>query len=66
MIRICKTYIEYSEHIYIEHRNPETRKTLTTFSLPLSLKVLRHKERDTQSFYSGFLICPPLRLVRCL
>ena len=39
-----------------------TRKTLTTqvrnFLLPLSLKVLRHKERDTHSFYSGFSICP--------
>ena len=29
------------------------------FLLPLSLKVLRHKERDTHSFYSGFSICPP-------
>ena len=26
--------------------------------LPLSLKVLWHKERDTHSFYSGFSICP--------
>ena len=29
------------------------------FLLPLSLKVLQHKERDTHSFYSGFFICPP-------
>ena len=29
------------------------------FLLPLSLKVLQHKERDTHSFYSGFSICPP-------
>ena len=29
------------------------------FLLPLSLKVLRHKERGAQSFYSGFFICPP-------
>ena len=29
------------------------------FLLPLSLKVLRHKERDTHSFYSGFFICTP-------
>ena len=29
------------------------------FLLPLSLKVLRHKEWDTHSFYSGFSICPP-------
>ena len=28
--------------------------------LPLSLKVLRHKERDTHSFYSGFFICSPI------
>ena len=56
--------------IYIEHGNLETRKTLTTsqfrcetFLLPLSLKVLRHKERDTHSFYSGFSICPPSRAV---
>ena len=58
-------------HIYnIEHRNLETRKTLTTFFgqvrnflLPFILKVLRHKERDTHSFYSGFFICTP-HLVR--
>ena len=30
------------------------------FLLPLSLKVLWHKERDTHSFDSGFSICPPL------
>ena len=52
--------------IKIEYRNPEIRKTLDDFSvqvrnflLSLSLKVLRHKERETQSFYSGFFICPP-------
>ena len=51
--------------IKIEHRNLEIRKTRNDFSvqvrnflLPLSLKVLRHKERDTHSFYSGFFICP--------
>ena len=50
----------------IEQRNPETRNTrndflvqVRNFLLPLSLKVLRHKERDTHSFYSGFPICPP-------
>ena len=32
------------------------------FLLPLSLKVLRHKERYTHSFYSGFSICPPTRV----
>ena len=54
-------------YIYIEHRNLEIRKTRNDFSvqvrnflLPLSLKVLRHKERDTHSFYPGFFICPLL------
>ena len=50
------------------HRTLESRNTKNTydflvqvrnFLLPLSLKVLRHKERDTHSFYSGFSICPP-------
>ena len=52
----------------IEHRNLEIRKTRYDFSvqvrnflLPLSLKFLRHKERDTHSFYPGFFICPPPR-----
>ena len=51
--------------IKIEHRNLEIWKTRNDFSvqvrnflLPLSLKVLRHKERDTHSFYSGFFIPP--------
>ena len=53
--------------IKIKHRNLEIRKTRNDFSvyvrnflLPLSLKVLRHKERDTHSFYSGFFIGPHL------
>ena len=50
------------------HRTLESRNTKNTyvflvqvrnFLLPLSLKVLRHKERDTHSFYSSFFICPP-------
>ena len=52
-------------YIKIEHRNLETRKTRNDFSvqvrnllLPLSLKVLRHKGREAQSFYSGFFIYP--------
>ena len=57
----------YNVHIYnIEHRNLETPKILDdflvqvrNFLLHLSLKVLRHKEREAQSFYSGFFICPP-------
>ena len=51
-----------------EHRNLEIRKIrndffvqVRNFLLPLSLKVLRHKEREAQSFYSGFFICPPSR-----
>ena len=55
-------------YIYIEHRNLETRKTLDDFFvqvrnylLPLSLKVLRHKEREAQSFYYGFFIYTPPR-----
>ena len=50
------------------HRTQESRNTKNTydflvqvrnFLLPLSLKVLRHKERDTHSFYSDFSIWPP-------
>ena len=54
-------------YIYIEHRNLKNTKNIYDFLvqvriilLPLSLKVLRHKERDTHSFYSGFFICPPI------
>ena len=57
---ISETYIK------TEHRNLERRKIRNDFSvqvrnvlLPLRLKVLRHKEREAQSFYSGFFICPP-------
>ena len=57
-------------YIYnIEHRNLETRKTRNDFSvqvrnflLPLSSKVRRHKEREAQSFSSGFFICTPSRV----
>ena len=51
--------------IKIEHRNLEIRKTrndffvqVQNFLLPLSLKVLRHKEGEAQSFYPGFFISP--------
>ena len=64
MWNVHRMFITYI-HI-IEHRNPETRKTrndflvqVRNFLLPLSLKVLRHKERYAHSFYSGFSICPP-------
>ena len=56
-------------HIYIYiYRTLESQNTKNTydfslqvrnFLLPLSLKVHRHKEREAQSFYSGFFICPP-------
>ena len=56
-----------------EHRNLEIQKTLNdffvqvrNFLLPLSLKVLRHKEREAQSFYSGLFHLPPPHLVRHL
>ena len=49
-----------------EHRNLEIHKTrndffvqVRNFLLPLRLRVLRHKERKVQSFYSGFFICTP-------
>ena len=59
-------------YIYnIEHRKSRNTKNTYDFLvqvrnfffyllLPLSLKVLRHKERDTHSFYSDFFICPHL------
>ena len=51
----------------IQHRNLEIRKTRNDFSvqvlLPLSLKVLRHKERDTISLSWLFhLTHPPSRV----
>ena len=62
-------------YIYI-YRTHESRNTKYNYDflvqvrkllLPLSLKVLRHKERDTHSFYSGFFICPtPTHHVRHL
>ena len=58
--------------VKIEHRNLEIRKTRNNFSvqvwnflLTLSLKVLRHKEREAQSFYSGFFICPTISCDTC-
>ena len=65
---IARYSYEWNVHrmsIKIEHRNLETRQTRNDFFspvrnylLPLSLKVLRHKEREAQSLYSGFFICP--------
>ena len=70
-IRLCAKYIYLYIYIYIyniEHGNLEMRKTRNDFSvhvwnflLPSSLKVFQHKEREAQSFYSGFFICPCTR-----
>ena len=50
-------------HVYVYKYTTKTRNDflvqVRNFLLPLSLKVLRHKERYTHSFYSGFSICPP-------
>ena len=58
-------YMGRSLHIYIEHRNLKTRKTLTTSQFRyetfyyLWVKGFDVRMRDTHSFYSGFFICPP-------
>ena len=72
---MCETYMECSYiYIYIYIYTEESRNTKNTydffvqvqnFLLPLSLKVLRHKERDTHSFYSGFSICTPISCDTC-
>ena len=55
-IGICETYIECSQHIHIEHRNPET-------SYHLWVKRSFDITREAQSFYAGFFICtPPTRV----
>ena len=59
--RMFVTYI-YTYKIGIPKHKKNTYDFLVqvqNFLLPLSLKVLRHKERDTHSFYSCFSICPP-------
>ena len=70
-IYIHRTYIYI--YIYI-HRTYESRNTKKTydffaqvrnFLLPMSLKVLLHKERDTHSFSSAFFICPPISCDTC-
>ena len=53
------TYIHRTE----EYRNRKNTYNfwvqIRKFLLPLILKVIRHKERDIHSFYSGFSICSP-------
>ena len=55
-------------------RTQESRNTKNTFDflvqernflLPLSLKVFRHKERDTYSFYAVFFIFPTTTTITC-
>ena len=54
----------YIEHTYIEHRNPETRKTLSTSYFRyetfyyLWVKRFFDIRREAQSFYAGFSIWP--------
>ena len=61
MRNVHRMFITY---IHIEHRNPETQNTydfliqVRIFLLPLSLKVFRHREKEAQSFYADFSICP--------
>ena len=68
---VHKTFVMFVTYI---HRTQESWNTKSTydflvqvrnFLLPLSLKVLRHKERDTHSFYSGFFICTPISCDTC-
>ena len=56
----------YNVHRIYESRNSKNTKNtydflVRNFLLPLSFKVLRNKERDTHSFYSGLSTCPPSR-----
>ena len=69
---ICEMYMGCS---YIYTLNIGSRNTKNTYNFPvqvrnfllsLSLKVFRHKEREAQSFNSGFFICPSPHLVRYL
>ena len=67
-IRPCVKWT-YNVHIYIKY-NIGTSKhdffvQVWNFLLPLSLKVLRHKEREAQSFYSGLFICTPILCNTC-
>ena len=65
MIWLC---VKRTSNVH-KDRTQESRNTKNTyeflvqvrnFLLPLSLKIFRHKEREAQSFYPGFFICPPL------
>ena len=52
--------VHYIDNIGIpKHKKHDFLVQVRNFLLPLSLKVIRHKESDTQSFYADFSICPP-------
>ena len=66
MIWLCMKHTSNVHNIYTSNIGSQNTKNtydflvqVWNFLLPLSLKVLRHKERDTHSFYSGFFICTP-------
>ena len=62
MVWLCVkwTYIvHYICNIGISKTRNDFSVQVRSFLLPLSLKVLRHKEWEAQSFYPGFFICPP-------
>ena len=46
-------------YIFIEHRDLETRKTSMNSQFRYET-FFQHKEREAQSFYLGFFICPPI------
>ena len=52
-------------HLEIQKTRNDFSVQVRNFLLPLSLKVLRHKEREAQSFYSGFFICNPPPPILC-
>ena len=62
-IPVRKTFIMSITHIYNigipKHKKHDFFVQVRNFLLPLSLKVFRHYERDTHSFYAEFSICPP-------
>ena len=66
-IPVHKTFVMFAYNIGISNigisKHEKHLRFLSSgtkvFLLPLSLKVLRHKERDTHSFNSGFFISPP-------
>ena len=52
-------YIYITENIGSRKTRNDFFVQVRNFLLPLCLKVLRHKEREAQSFYASFFICAP-------